>query len=189
MAAECRELLGPHTDTYFQASAFLRLARDEGACVPLPTLFHYLALRSRQLQLVRRWCCFYRGDGGKEARVYVGWGGLGALCVYPQSLAVRCTAYPSVLSPLARPQRLQLGSLDPGLSGALGPPQLAQFLSQACPARALAAMGAAAADWQTVAAQRLWLQHGRRGRCATARGCWRGWVGELPKTYINYGAT
>lgn len=53
VAAECRELVGSHTDAYFQASSFLRLARDGAGCVPLPSLFHYLAARSRQLQLVR----------------------------------------------------------------------------------------------------------------------------------------
>lgn len=72
VAAECRELLGPHTDTYFQASVFLRLARDESGCAPLPALFHNLGARSRQLQLVR-WqlaacCCGTQGRPAAEGK-------------------------------------------------------------------------------------------------------------------------
>lgn len=53
-AAECRDAIGPAADLYFQASAFLRLARDAGGRVPAAALFRYCVARSAQIQLVRR---------------------------------------------------------------------------------------------------------------------------------------
>ncbi|PRW33114.1 putative serine threonine- phosphatase 2A regulatory subunit B subunit TON2 [Chlorella sorokiniana] len=51
VAAECREAIGPAADAYFQASTFLRLARDAGGRVPAATLFPYCTMRSAQIQL------------------------------------------------------------------------------------------------------------------------------------------
>ena len=39
---------------HLQASAFLRLPRDAGGCVPTAALFRYFTARSAQIQLVRR---------------------------------------------------------------------------------------------------------------------------------------
>ncbi|KAL4439974.1 hypothetical protein ABPG75_002975 [Micractinium tetrahymenae] len=51
VAGECREAIGPAADLYFQASTFLRLARDEGGRVPAGALFRYCLARSAQIQL------------------------------------------------------------------------------------------------------------------------------------------
>ena len=58
---DCRELVGPHADLYFQPSAFLRLARDADGAVPAASLFRYLAARSTQLHL---WAELGRLDAG-----------------------------------------------------------------------------------------------------------------------------
>lgn len=54
VAAECGEAIGPAADVYFQASTFLRLARDAGGRVPAAALFRYCVARSTQIQLVRQ---------------------------------------------------------------------------------------------------------------------------------------
>ncbi|GAB4823638.1 hypothetical protein N2152v2_010684 [Parachlorella kessleri] len=100
-------------DDFSQASVFLRLARDENGGVPLPSLFQYLAARSRQLHL-----------------------------------------------------RTQLGLLDDASTSLLGMHQLHQFLQQLCLEDALRAAGVALRDWALVAAQRVWLLHGKRNRLA-----------------------
>lgn len=151
VAAEARDAIGLAADAYFQASAFLRLPRGPGGCVPAAALHRYCAARSAQIQLVRWLVSACREPQPGPA-------GADCLPVSPQ------TPCPRGSPCLPRTQSLELGALDSAGSGVLTAQQLGAWLERRAPLAACTELLLPERDWGTAVLARLTLLHARRGR-------------------------